>query len=132
MSSVNIQLSPQLRANAKRIAKRQGVSLNDFILWALAEKVGASKLDLNDPDFPGIAYRRGSGDLPTPLLRGTRIRVQTLVTCHVAWKMSRAKIAEEYDLTENRVREALAFYAAHKSEIDAAIAAEAQLEADHA
>ncbi len=87
---------------------------------------------MNEPDFPGIMYRRGAADRPTPVLRGTRIRVQTLVTCHVAWKMSFARIAQEYDLTEDRVREALAFYAAHKVEISAAIAAEAQLETEPA
>lgn len=132
MSSINLQLPPKLRADAERIAKRQGVSLTDFILWALAEKVGASKLELDDPEFPGIAYRRGAADRPTPVLRGTRIRVQTLVTCHVAWKMSFARIAQEYDLTEDRAREALAFYTAHKVEINAAIAAEAQLETEPA
>ena len=132
MSRYPLNLPEQLKASAEQIAKNQGVSLNQFILWAVAEKVGAFEPGLNDPEFPGIEYRRGSAGVPTPVLRGTRIRVQTLVTCHVAWKMSRAKIAQEYDLTENRVREALAFYAAHKSEIDAAFAAEAQLEADHA
>jgi uncharacterized protein (DUF433 family) len=38
--------------------------------------------------------------------------------------MTPAEVAAEYDLPEARVVEALAFYAAHRAEIDAQIAAE--------
>jgi uncharacterized protein (DUF433 family) len=34
---------------------------------------------LDDPDFPGITYRRGVSGWVTPVLRGTGIRVQTIV-----------------------------------------------------
>ena len=48
-------------------------------MWAVAEKVGALHQDLNDPDFPQITYRRGAAGVPTPVLRGTGIRVQTIM-----------------------------------------------------
>jgi len=37
--------------------------------------------------------------------------------------MAPAQIASEYDLPEARVKEALAFYDAHRAEVDAAMAA---------
>ena len=52
---------------------------NWFQMWAVAEKVGALHQDLNDPDFPQITYRRGAAGVPTPVLRGTGIRVQTIM-----------------------------------------------------
>ena len=45
-----------------------------------------------------------------------------------AWGPSPAQIAAEYDLTEAQVKDALAFYEAHRQEIDASIAAEQVLE----
>jgi len=41
--------------------------------------------------------------------------------------MTPGKIADEYDISEKQVREALAFYEAHRAEIDAAIEAEEAL-----
>ena len=34
---------------------------------------------MNDPRFPGIIYRYGASSVATPVLRGTGLRVQTLV-----------------------------------------------------
>jgi uncharacterized protein (DUF433 family) len=42
--------------------------------------------------------------------------------------MSPNQIANEYELTEAQVREALSFYAVNKGQIDAAIASEQSLE----
>jgi uncharacterized protein (DUF433 family) len=79
---------------------------------------------MNDPRFPGIIYRYGASGKPTPTLRGTGLRVQTLVIDVHQAGMTPAQVAAEYDLSEARVVEALAFYAAHQAEIDAQIAAE--------
>ena len=82
---------------------------------------------LDDPAFPGITYRSGASGQPTPVIRGTGIRVQTMVIAERAWRLSIPQIAEEWNLSERRVTEALAFYAAHRAEIDADIEAEEQM-----
>ena len=41
--------------------------------------------------------------------------------------MSTAEIAKEYDIPENQVKEARAFYEAHRAEIDADIESESAL-----
>jgi uncharacterized protein (DUF433 family) len=64
---------------------------------------------------------------PTPVIRGTGIRVQTIVIASQAWAHSVAQIAEEWPLSERQVTEALAFYAAHRAEIDADIEAEEKM-----
>ena len=86
----------------------------------------------DDPSFPRITYRRGAAGQPTPALRGTGIRVQTIVVATQRWEMTPAQIAAEYELSEAQVDEALAFYEAHRPEIDAAIAAERAMEAAYA
>jgi uncharacterized protein (DUF433 family) len=132
MARYALSLPTELKREAEELAQKQGVSLNQFILWSVSEKVGALKQALDDPNFPGIAYRRGASGIPTPVLRGTGIRVQTMVGAACSWGLSPTDIADQYDLPESRVREALAFYEAHRCEIDAAIASEAALEPDDA
>lgn len=66
-----------------------------------------------------------------PVIRGTAIHVQTLVVAAQQWYESAAEVAYQYDLTETQVNEALAFYEAHREEIDAALEAEARLEAEY-
>lgn len=128
MARYPLNLPQQLKQEAENWARRQGVSLNQFILWATAEKVGALKEGLDDPQFPGITYRRGSSGIPAAVVRATGIRVQTIVTANRQWGLSKAEIAGEYGLSERQVAEALAFYAAHQEEIEQAITAEAGLE----
>jgi uncharacterized protein (DUF433 family) len=83
---------------------------------------------LDDPAFPGVTYRVGAARIPTPVIRGTGIRVQTIVIATQHWEMSPAQIADDYEvLSERQVTEALAFYAAHRAEIDADIEAEEQM-----
>ena len=96
-------------------------------LCSVAEKVSSLRQGLDDPNFPSITYRRGSSGAPTPVLRGTGIRVQTIVGASQSWGLSPSEIAADYELSENRVREALAFYHAHQAEIDAARDAEEAL-----
>jgi uncharacterized protein (DUF433 family) len=82
--------------------------------------------DLNDPNFPNITYRRGASGSLSPVLRGTGIRVQTIALA--SQSNTPAAIAGDYDLSPIQVQEALAFYEAHRVEIDAHIQAEAVLE----
>jgi uncharacterized protein (DUF433 family) len=113
-----VKLPLELKKEAEALAKQQGVSLNQFILWSVAEKVSALKAGLDDPEFPGITYRRGPSGIPVPVLRGTGIRVQTIVISNRQWNETPAEIAAQYDLPESLVTEALRFYQAHPAEID--------------
>jgi len=132
MARYPLNLPVQLKKEAEQWAASQGISLNQFIMWSVAEKVGALRQNLNDPDFPRITYRRGGAAVPTPVLRGAGIRVQTIVVAAQQWGLTVEQIATEYDLTESQVEEALAFYEAHRAEVDAAMEAEQTLEAAHA
>src|SRR5712691_3195815 len=127
MARYALNLPAQLKHDAETWARTQGISLNQFILWAVAEKVGALKQQLDDPAFPHITYRKGASGAPVPLLRGRGIRVQTLVVATQTWGLTPAQVAAEYDLTRLQVQEALAFYTAHRDEIDTALAAEEAL-----
>lgn len=130
MARYALNLPQQLKQEAETWAQQQGVSLNQFILWATAEKVGALKQQLDDPQFPQITYRRGAAGIPMPVIRGTGIRVQVVATAHEQWQMSAADIAAEYEVSVRQVEEALAFYAAHRSEIETHIAYEERLAAE--
>lgn len=131
MARYALNLPTELKKEAEELAAKQGVSLNQFVLWSVAEKVGSLKGVLDDPAFPNITYRRGASGIPSAALRGTGIRVQTMVEAKRAWGMASNEIAEQYDLSVSQVNEALAFYEAHRNEVDCAIASEAALEADH-
>lgn len=124
-----MQLPPQLQHEVEKWATIQGIAPEDFILWAVAEKVGALNQQLDDPAFPEISIRRGSSGLPSAVVRGTGIRVQTVVVAAQQWGLPANQIAEEYELTVAQVDAALAFYNTHRSQIDAAIVAERNLEA---
>ena len=124
MSRYPLSLPAQLKQEAETCAETQGVSLNQFIMWAVAEKVGELRQNLDDPAFPQVTYRRGAAGVPAPVLRGTGIRVQTVAVAHEQWRMTPAQIAIEYGLTAAQVEEALAFYIAHRAEIEAALKAE--------
>lgn len=127
MARYPLNLPQQLKQEAERWAQRQGVSLNQFILWATAEKVGALNQSLDDDQFPQITYRRGASGIPTPVLRGTSIRVQAIVVAYHDWEMAPATIAEQYGVSVKQIEEALAFYAAHQAEIENSLALEEQL-----
>jgi uncharacterized protein (DUF433 family) len=80
------------------------VSLNQFILWAVAEKVGTLSHRLDDPAFPHITYRRGASGHLTAVVRGTGIRVQTLVIASQTWGFTPAQLAAEYAFSSPRLR----------------------------
>jgi uncharacterized protein (DUF433 family) len=125
MARYTLKLPVQLKQDAETWAAQQGASLNQFILWAVAEKVGALSQRLDDPAFPHVTYRRGASGQPTAVVRGTGLRVQTLVVAAHTWGLTPAQLAAEYDLSVTQIEEALAFADAHQSEIDAALAADA-------
>ncbi len=129
MARYPLNLPEQLKREAAQWAADQGVSLNQFITWAVAETVGALRERLDDPNHPHVTYRRGAAGMPIPVVRGTGIRVQTLVVAARQWEWTPTQIAAEYGLSETQVNDALAFYGAHRAEIDAAIAAEREMEA---
>lgn len=132
MARYALNLPAQLKQEAEKWAARQGVSLNQFILWAVSERVGSLNQLLDDPAFPHVTYQRGASGQPVPVLRGAGIRVQTVVVSAREWGLSPTQIADEYDLTGVQVKDALAFYEAHRQEIEASIAAEQGLEESYA
>jgi uncharacterized protein (DUF433 family) len=128
MARYPLNLPVQLKTMAEQCATQQGVSLNQFILWAVSEKVGELKQQLDDPAFPHVTYRRGAGGQPTPVVRGAGIRVQTLAIAAQKWGWGPKQLSEEYGVGEPQVREALAFYETYRGELEAGIAAERTLE----
>lgn len=128
MARYALSLPTQLKHEAEQWAAKQCVSLNQFILWAVAEKVGALSQHLDDSTFPQVTYRSGASGRPVPVLRGTAIRIQSIVAAMKQWGMEPRRIAQEYGITEDQVRVAAAFYAAHRQEIDLALAEEEALE----
>jgi len=131
MARYALKLPQELKAEAEQIAEQQGISLNQFILWSVAEKVGSLRQGLDDPNYPHVAYRRGASGHPTPVVRGTGIRVQTIVLAAQHQGLSEAQTAAEYDLPVIQVRECLAFYAAHRAEVDETIRSEEAIETEH-
>ena len=113
------------------MATLQGISFDRFILWAVAEKVATLKQRNDDRTFPEITYVRGASGELAPVLRGTRLRVQTVVVAAQKWGFSPNQIAAEYDLSQAQVNDVFAFYGVHCQEIDPSIAAEQIIEATH-
>jgi uncharacterized protein (DUF433 family) len=132
MTRYALNLPVDLKREAEEMAKKQGVSLNQFIMWSVAEKVVSMRNQLDDPKFPLITYVRGSvSDYPLPVIRGTRIRVQTVAMAVNKHKENPEEFAENYGIGVTQVREALGFYDAHKKEIDENIEYEEDLERQH-
>lgn len=129
MVSHSINLPLQLQQEVEQWAASQGIPLEQFILWAVAEKVASLRNQLNDPTFLQITYRRGASGQPVPVISGTGVRVQTIAIAVHQWGLSPSQLAEEYKLTEAQVSDALGFYAAHQAEIDQAIETEQAIEA---
>jgi uncharacterized protein (DUF433 family) len=127
MTRYALNLPVNLKREAEELAARQGISLNQFIMWSVSEKVASLRQELDDPNFPGITYRRGASGWVTPVIRGTGVRVQTVVV-DSQQGLNPEQIASEYELDVTRIREAQAFYNAHRPEIDANIRAEKEVE----
>lgn len=127
MTRYALNLPVNLKREAEELASQQGISLNQFIMWSVSEKVAALRQELDDPNFPGITYRRGASGWVSPVIRGSGIRVQTIIVDSKSG-MDPEQIATEYELDVKRIHEAQEFYNAHRPEIDANIRAEQDLE----
>jgi uncharacterized protein (DUF433 family) len=121
MTRYALNLPINLKQEAEALAARQGISLNQFIMWSVSEKVASLRQELDDPKFPGITYRRGASGWVTPVLLGTGIRVQTIAVAVEQLDSAPEEVAAQYSIEVPRVQEALAFYRAHRTEIDANI-----------
>jgi uncharacterized protein (DUF433 family) len=117
----SLNLPIDLKQDAEEAAQRQGVSLNQLILWSLAEKVTALKSKIDDPNFPEIIYKLDLDNQLVPIIKGKGIRVQTLVIAFYDWKETVAEISQQYELPQKTVKQALSFYEAHKKVLDALI-----------
>jgi uncharacterized protein (DUF433 family) len=129
MASYSVNLPLQLQEEVEKCAMSQGIPPDQFILWAVAEKVAVLQHQFHDPSFPHITYRNGASGSPVAVIRGTGIRVQTIAIATHQWGMSPKQLAAEYGLTETQINNALLFYTAHQTEIDSAIATEQEIEA---
>jgi len=127
----SLNLPVDLKQDAEQMAERQGVSLNQLILWSLAEKVTALKSKIDDPNFPDITYVLDSDNQLVPFVKGKGIRVQTLVIAFYEWEESVAEIARQYDLPQKIIKQVLAFYEAHKKIVDALINSNNEVEPTH-
>ncbi len=135
MARYSLSLPDQLKLNAEELAKRQGVSLNQFIMWAVAEKVGqmVGLRTATKPqpllDLPAIDFRLGGAGIYRPVLKKSGIHVKTIVVCSTVWNQTSEEIALEYDnVPVDDVKQALAYYFAHREEIDLDLAVDRLLE----
>ena len=127
MSRYALNLPAALKSEAEEMAAKQGVSLNQFIMWSVSEKVSSLRQSLDDPKFPAITYRRGASGWVAPVIRGTGIRVQTIAR-HLSLGLTPEEIAADYEMDVSVIQEAQSFYTAHAPEIDASLRAETKME----
>ncbi|MFZ5819266.1 MAG: DUF433 domain-containing protein [Chloroflexota bacterium] len=130
MTRYALNLPIDLKREAEEVAKKQGISLNQFIMWSVSEKVATMRSQLDDPRFPLITYRRGGFGDWSPVIRGTAIHVKAIASW-VKFGETPESVAKNYDLDIKQVQEAQAFYEAHKAEIDADLQEEEDLEEQH-
>ena len=124
--------SQELQAQVLQLPLQERWQLVQSILRSIEQETAASVATADKTSgFPHVVYRLGSSGEESPVIKGTRIRVQTLEIAANQWHWTPTQIAEEYDLLEEQVTEALSFYRLHKNEIDGEIAAEVTLEAAH-
>jgi uncharacterized protein (DUF433 family) len=131
MSAYSLNLPSELQKAANQVASLQGISLEQFILSAIADKLARSEGGLSKGGFSQIAYIRGASGVMVPVLKGTGIRIQTLAVARHRWHLSEEQIAREYDLSLELVGQGLLFYSNYSEEIDSAIATEETIEQSH-
>ena len=123
-----MNLPPQLQQQVEKWASLQGIDPEQFVVWAVSEKLDALNLPLEDPAFPGVNVQQGASGILTPVLQGTGIRIQTIAIAAHHWQLPVSEIAIEYGISQPDVELALAYYEAHSAQVEAAIAAEQALE----
>ena len=124
----SLNLPVDLKKEAEQAAEQQGVSLNQLILWSLAEKVTSLKSKIDDPNFPDVTYKLDTTNQLVPIIKGAGIRVQTIVIAFHEWHETVPEIAKQYSLPERTVKEVLSFYQAHKKAVDALIESNSQVD----
>jgi len=135
MARYPLNLPVNLKQAAEEAAREQGVSLNQLVLWSLAEKVSELKVvrehrlpAIPDPRFPSIALRLGASGRLRAVVADTGVLVKTLGVAHEAWGMAPEEIQAEYPaLSLHQVTEAIAYFEAHRSEIEADLLADQEL-----
>jgi len=135
MARYSLNLPDELKTRAEALAKAQGVSLNQFIMWSVAEKVG-EMIKIKTPskpdppkNFSAIDFRLGGAGIYRPILKESGIHVKTIVNCAMVWNQTPEEIASEYDnLQISDVEQALAYYCSHREEIDLDLAIDSLLE----
>lgn len=116
-----LSLPVDLKREAEQAAKEQGISLNQFILWSLAEKVAQLRNSLSHTAFPTISMvKTASGQIVPVVSNG--VRVQTIVIASTIWGESPQMIADEYGLPIKIIDDALKYYEVNKRYIDMLIA----------
>ncbi len=128
MTQYSLNLPPKLQQEAEKYATDQGITLDNLIIWAIAEKIGSLKQNLDDNNFPDIVYSRNQEGAMIPKLRATNIQVKTLVIAVKNWQLTPQKVAHEYGISEEQVKNIMAFYEQNHEEIDTAIATDKVLE----
>ncbi|WP_050765765.1 DUF433 domain-containing protein [Synechococcus sp. PCC 7335] len=120
----------ELQAQVLQLPLKERWQLVQQLLGSIQQETIGSGLSLeHEQAFPQIQYRVGTSGQASASIKGTGIRIQTMVIAKADWGWDVSKIADEYNLSTAQVAEALSFYEAHKAEIDDAIASEAALEA---
>ena len=130
MTRYALNLPLDLKREAEEVAKRQGISLNQFIMWSVSEKVATMRNQLDDPRFPLITYRQGGSGIARPVIRGTALHVQAIVQSLKLGETPQS-VAKNYGVDIKQVQEAQAFYQVHREEIDDFIKDEEDLEKKH-
>ena len=85
MSNKMLSLPASLKQTAEQLAADRGMSLNQFVVLAVAEKVATLQQSNNDSIFSGIAYRCGASGQSTAVLQSTGVRVQTIAIAAHCW-----------------------------------------------
>ncbi len=116
----------ELQDQVLQLPLRDRWQLVQYLLSSIQQET--LNIDLPDAAFPQIELRVGSSDLAQTIIKGTGVRVQTIVIANADWGWDVGKIAEEYSLSSDQVAAALMFYEVHKTKIDGVIASEVALE----
>ena len=120
----------ELQAQISQLPLKERWQLVQHLLGSIQQETLDSSLPLkHEQAFSQIQRRIGTSGQASASIKGTGIRVQTIVIAKANWGWDTSQISNEYDLPTAQVSEALSFYEVHKAEIDDAITSEAALEA---
>jgi len=101
-----------------QLITRRGVPVVAVIKYIDYAETAEGSTEHDDPRFSGITYLVGNFGIPVPTIRRTAIRVQTVVFVYKYQGKTIEEIANDYDISEGVVIEALGFYNFHREEIN--------------